>query len=471
MSAWLDGSTALRRASSFINDAFDVRIYEAACDGVTDDTAAVIAAAAAASAEGGGLVTVPSGTCCISGSIVLPPNVDIRGQGKKSTIFKCLAPGAQLAFGPPSGLFGYGGMSGSFTVDGNALATTPIQVGQTVQRSFIDILSTGAVGSAWNVSQAQNCAFVGCDGVSSAYGITLDLGAGGNVFYRCEFDSNTTTQAYITETGTASHLVYTIPTHNKFDHCIFEIQAAAATATSCVSLDAGSNNFFDDCVFATSSGIAADIPCVAFSNGAFRGDAPSITHFNGSIFFGATVSSTKYGYGIEHSGAFCDIYLTGTNTFINLNAAFHLGDSARVHVDNSIFKASVTNDFVSNGGAFTADDLITLEIARRVNITRTNATDRALGFYKAGAGQWMQATADGKFQWGDGSGFTFDTNLYRSAANTLRTDDALKVQATTTAARPSAATLGVSAQIFDLTLKCPIWSDGANWVNGAGAVV
>ena len=44
----------------------------------------------------------------------------------------------------------------------------------------------------------------------------------------------------------------------------------------------------------------------------------------------------------------------------------------------------------------------------------------------------------------------------------------LRVFPCATEARPSAVTLGAGATIFDTTLKKPLWSDGAIWVDATG---
>jgi hypothetical protein len=61
-----------------------------------------------------------------------------------------------------------------------------------------------------------------------------------------------------------------------------------------------------------------------------------------------------------------------------------------------------------------------------------------------------------------------DTNLYRSAAGTLKTDGAFKTGAAATGSRPSATTVGVGARFYDTTLSKPIWSDGTTWRDAAG---
>ena len=47
-----------------------------------------------------------------------------------------------------------------------------------------------------------------------------------------------------------------------------------------------------------------------------------------------------------------------------------------------------------------------------------------------GAGMRSTRYADGKFGWGDGTSFTEDTNLYRGAANLLKTDDGFQCAGT-----------------------------------------
>jgi hypothetical protein len=63
---------------------FDARDFLAAGDGVADDTTEILAAVAAASAAGGGCVYL-HGAHKISASIVLPLNVNLRGDGKNVT--------------------------------------------------------------------------------------------------------------------------------------------------------------------------------------------------------------------------------------------------------------------------------------------------------------------------------------------------------------------------------------------------
>lgn len=82
-------------------------------------------------------------------------------------------------------------------------------------------------------------------------------------------------------------------------------------------------------------------------------------------------------------------------------------------------------------------------------------------------------TADGYFQWGDGTSGTPDTWYSRIAAGVLgmKADNCFRTGRNTTANRPSAVTVGKGSQFFDDTLNKPIWSDGSNWRDAAGTVV
>lgn len=65
-------------------------------------------------------------------------------------------------------------------------------------------------------------------------------------------------------------------------------------------------------------------------------------------------------------------------------------------------------------------------------------------------------------------GAAFDVTVQRDAAVCLAVNRPVKTQATTTALRPSAATVGVGAQIYDTTLAKPLWSDGTVWRDAGG---
>jgi hypothetical protein len=110
--------------------------------------------------------------------------------------------------------------------------------------------------------------------------------------------------------------------------------------------------------------------------------------------------------------------------------------------------------------------------ATAVAVTPLDVTSRLLSSQVAAeTTARFVAFADGKHEWGPGGTASRDVNLYRDRADVLRTDDALKVGAYATGARPSAATLGAGANIFDTSLNRPLWSNGATWVDAAGVAV
>jgi major tropism determinant Mtd-like protein len=110
--------------------------------------------------------------------------------------------------------------------------------------------------------------------------------------------------------------------------------------------------------------------------------------------------------------------------------------------------------------------------ATGVGLTPYDAASRVLSSaVQAEATARYVAYADGKQEWGPGGSTGRDVNLYREKTDVLKTDDSVKVGSYTTALRPSAATLGSGAMIFDTTLQRPVWSNGTNWRDAAGTVV
>lgn len=166
----------------------------------TDQSATIQTAIDNIESQGGGRVLLPatdrSGLGITISDLVYVRNaVDILGQGKRGTKFRCNQSDAGLHFigSDDSGYTGStnrGGESGNFHVDGNNTATTPVTVRST-NRLFKDIrISTPANnGKAMYINSAQNCNFVNVEGEDGSHtssrrvrGIVLDGGAAGLKF-------------------------------------------------------------------------------------------------------------------------------------------------------------------------------------------------------------------------------------------------------------------------------------------------
>ncbi len=81
----------------------------------------------------------------------------------------------------------------------------------------------------------------------------------------------------------------------------------------------------------------------------------------------------------------------------------------------------------SAGGIAVITNTASAPSAPSVQFTAAAAADRVLGMQVAGDGNFrFREDSNGRHDWGPGSGVV-DTNLYRSAANLLKTDDALTV--------------------------------------------
>lgn len=93
----------------------------------------------------------------------------------------------------------------------------------------------------------------------------------------------------------------------------------------------------------------------------------------------------------------------------------------------------------------------------------------AVRFYDFNAGPLRMRVGAGKdgFDLGSAS----DVTVQRDANAALAVNAAVKTKATTTAARPTAASVGVGGQLYDTTLSKPIWSDGTVFRDASGTAV
>jgi hypothetical protein len=98
-------------------------------------------------------------------------------------------------------------------------------------------------------------------------------------------------------------------------------------------------------------------------------------------------------------------------------------DTGAAIVSNGSSPASASWNYLHGTGGFTTVGATGASAALRIQTTSTISGNRVIDFRKSGdANAAFIADFDGKMQWGPGGSGGPDTNLYRSAASTLRTD-------------------------------------------------
>lgn len=168
-------------------------------DGTTDQAATLQAAQNNIESQGGGRILIGRsgrGSFALGSLVTFGHSVNIQGQGKRESVFKCTAASAGFYF-VGSGDAGYsgstnrGGKSGGFHLNGNNTATTVMTMRST-NRIMEDIrLATPANnGTALYVDQAQNVDWYGIEAEDSSHsssrtvkGIVFDGAASGHNFH------------------------------------------------------------------------------------------------------------------------------------------------------------------------------------------------------------------------------------------------------------------------------------------------
>ncbi len=127
-------------------------------------------------------------------------------------------------------------------------------------------------------------------------------------------------------------------------------------------------------------------------------------------------------------------------------------------------KLVVASDFTV--GASSADSTFISGTAGNITVTRTTSTNNAIQTKQNGdAVNRFQIAATGKHEWGDGTN-AVDTNLYRGVAGELRTDSLFTVSRAS-----STNTAIQSYQTGDAQVRFNILANGTiNWGSGSGAV-
>jgi hypothetical protein len=426
---------------------FVVTDYGVVGDGVADDTAAIQAAIDACAADDGGEVRFPAGFFNISAPIIVPEGVSLWGVGgawakvqgaaRPLTLFKCMTATAKVI------VRGGGGTFGNFTIDGRNVADGPLLHRDDVsaKRLFMSMFLTRSKLEAWRIDFAQNDVHIDMHMYwNYGAGLVLDKGAGGLAFYGCEFGGCTTWHLIIDETaGTGP---YSAPSHNTFDHCLFElannIAGAPNTLQGCIWIKTGKRTVFRDC--ACNPVVAPSVGCVKIDGSGMGADP--IVIFDGFWFASAAAGATGI---IQDAGT---LLLSGNTEFTGfLNAWRFNGGSAQVV--GPITYSGTTNRW-DPAGTGDIRTLVGLTANRPIRISMETTDLWALRVAPPGAaGASLDIGPTGTLAWGAGTGAT-DTTLARASANRLHASGALRAAGTLEAAA-AFAHQGTTAGFYNVT--------------------
>lgn len=402
-------------------------------------------------APSGGVVVIPDSALplALSGVLQVPDGVAIRGKshnGRNSigATVKCLSSTTQIRFGGQgSANAHFSGVIGDFNIDGNGLATDPLYFGRGNDRFVqnIHVKNTAAGGTAIRVEESQNAIFLNVRPTDTigGKGWVFDRGTGGHLLFGCNSNDTNDYGIYITETwgGGLAQGLYAVPSQIDFYQPIVERDGTGKALYVGACSDIG----FHSAIFGSNSSSAAVNLCTVVVE---SGRVIARLRFHDCQFFGSQTYSTGVMIG---NGA--DVIFTGRPKLNSLLVGLNI--TAGASVDLKDYAASaVTTMFAGTG---TADTYARLRVMQPIEINRTASTDTALTTVNGLSGQYLRIRQDGRHDWGSGSGFTFDTNLYRLAADQLRTDDKLLTNmglgVGNSAAATTLGTLSKKMEVFD----------------------
>lgn len=275
----------------------------------------------------GGRVVLGPGVINLDGRLSVPSTVTLVGAGggidvtqeyRSSTMFVASVANAGIDFDAG------GGESSGFVVHGDDVATSPLmKVGLGSNRSFRNIHLTHGLGVGLEVKQCQNAHFQGiivtyCDDL-----LVIDEGAGGNMFQSCMFTHATSHHLVIDQTTVNGPYPPALgPSHNTWDHCLFERGVAGALA-GCVDIHAGTFNKLRDCGLSTVDYTTTQ-GLLRINTDAAEGTFAEI-HLDTCWLFGDGSAVV----GIEHNGG--GVWMFGRSQFQALGVAweFNAGYGAR----------------------------------------------------------------------------------------------------------------------------------------------
>lgn len=384
-----------------------------------DWTDALTSALTDAKAAGGGaeygtgnqrMVDIPPGTFPYSGKISITDWVGLRGAGKDVTILTATASGATLDFATSAG------RHGGFTVDGNNVAQDGMTFHAGSQLMVEDINVYDHVRHGIVTHNLQNSSFVNVNPRHNGdTGFVVDDGTGSCVFLRCEAEDNGQRAIALTQSGTEPS-GYSQPTFNRFIGGLCEHVRTGSECLLYVGASAG--NTFEGYIFTPGSFAAAQF---AFPLVKLRKDTLAST---ADIWLSACniLGNPTYHTAFD-IGANCQVtFLDGYNGVTGALIMFQVDSNGKVRGFPGLPNSVATYFAGTNGAIENANILI--DVRAQLYLERRATSDAAItGTISTDVGARWRDNADGKRNWGDGTTYSFDTNLYRARANVLQTDD------------------------------------------------
>jgi hypothetical protein len=442
---------------------FDVRAGTG-YDPIGSDHSTAITDAITRASANGGTVLLPVGITKYSTDLIIPQKVGIRGQGSGKLVAASKLLGihanARLKIGNRGDGNNRGPVVGDFDIDGDGVATNPFYVGRRVSSAFQNMHVYNAAGDNIVVEEAANCTFykvnsTDCGGNAWVF----DYGCGGNAFWRCDTSMASGYAIVFRQTAPTTSPLFIQPQHNVFFHSILE-RVVAGVSPGLIDHQAGVNNGL---VYSSLAALEA-----TSTTPIIRMRRPGTEASNQFQAFNTTFAGNAThvrAVALETAGV--SIYLQGLTKFTNLFAVWDL--TAGTASIDEIEQAGVTN---WNVGAGAENGIVRHRYHTALEITRRLATDTWNNGLLFGEVQARWRILADRIDFGGGVSAP-DVAFRRVGANIAGTgtDDSFKTGASTTAARPTAASMTQGAQWFDTTLGIPIWSNGSVWKDAAGNTV
>jgi hypothetical protein len=373
----------------------------------------------------------------------------------------------------------YPGPLHGLMIDGDNIANECFRA-EAVENSVYDLHVMNAVVKCVDLGSSQNLNFYNANIGSCTEGTALLIKAkqagaqppGHCVFFGGHLGDSKKT-IHVTSFDAS---FFTGPHDNYFIGTIIETGRAAYDIDNAIQLDDGDTHFIgcNETIGAQVTAINND--CAVLIQNAIRTTASTTMEWHsGSFGGGAGAVKASHGVKVKSVDAIYanTVYYSGRISLANFSTNFHTHDTFDGSIQAHAMFIDITaipNRFGAINGGGIAGILNKSQVPVRYETQSTQANP--LQFRRLGdAANRGQITRDFTLQWLDGSSGAVQANIIRSGAG-LAINGANLVQeyATTTALRPAASTVQYRT-IHDITLGRPIWSDGTNWKDYAGATV